>query len=313
MNISAASEHRLRELIRQHHLGAVEEVVISEAEECYSFWCGRAEDYSWLGNHRYGGVPDLPPDVAWPQTDAGYAVFLMQVNLANLPLLYNSPLPTHGMLYYFLLAEEYANVDACKVLYSPCAPERLRRAESPQLESFAVEAFADLSVVPRDPATDVRHYCGIKAHQLDGTLGISVPGYGSPTYRIIEELESREGSHNHTDLYLEVAEKALGPQQFPSAQILGHVSHLIDLREHAWLNALDPLAMRDPKRNYHFRQQNAADAQVGATDWRLLWRLNSDFTVGTCFWDAGCYETVIRRNDLDALNLTHIYTEVVSS
>jgi len=313
MNISAASEHRLRELIRQHHLDAVEEILVSEAEECYPLWCGRAENYSLVGNHRYGGVPDLPPDVAWPQTDAGYAVFLMQVNLGNLPSLHNSPFPMHGMLYYFLQAEEYANGEACKVIYSPCAPERLRRAEAPQLESFAVEAWADLSVVPRDPATNVSQYCKIKAHQLDATLGISVPGYGSPTYRIIEDLQSREGPHNRARLYLELSEKALGPHQFPSAQLLGHASHLIDVREHAWLNALDPLAMRDPKRNYQFRQQHAADAQIGATDWRLLWRVNSDFTVGTCFCDAGCYETVIRRNDLDALNLTHIYTEIESS
>ncbi len=64
------------------------------------------EEYP-LGVSRFGGLPDLPVGVAWPNCEAGPIPFLAQVNLSELP---SSPgrelLPERGLLSFF-----YGNPD----------------------------------------------------------------------------------------------------------------------------------------------------------------------------------------------------------
>src|SRR5271166_1600428 len=44
-------------------------------------------DLSRLGTSRLGGLPDLPPDRAWPERDGQLLTFIGQVNLAEVPRL----------------------------------------------------------------------------------------------------------------------------------------------------------------------------------------------------------------------------------
>jgi hypothetical protein len=54
-----------------------------------------------LGASRFGGLPDLPPDVAWPEIEGKKLPFLAQINLADLPTSNEPALPPDGWLYAF--------------------------------------------------------------------------------------------------------------------------------------------------------------------------------------------------------------------
>ena len=64
------------------------------------------EDYQQVGNHRFGGMPDLPKGMAYPKFEGGegkpYAYeFIAQINCADIASL-QQYLPRTGMLYFFL-------------------------------------------------------------------------------------------------------------------------------------------------------------------------------------------------------------------
>ena len=99
-------------------LSAVDAVLAAEPElaehaDAFRFLCrraiglrlGAAEDYALLGNHRLGGMPDLPPEVPYPlvpgeESDTPYE-FLAQLDCAALALLQDY-LPRTGFLWFFL-------------------------------------------------------------------------------------------------------------------------------------------------------------------------------------------------------------------
>ena len=59
------------------------------------------EDYSKIGNSRFGGVPDLPKNIEYPILDGKYYEFICQINFSELKFEnYSSPI-SEGMLYVF--------------------------------------------------------------------------------------------------------------------------------------------------------------------------------------------------------------------
>jgi hypothetical protein len=54
-----------------------------------------------IGASRFGGVPDLPPDIAWPESKGKKLPFLAQINLAELRVFHDRALPSDGWLYAF--------------------------------------------------------------------------------------------------------------------------------------------------------------------------------------------------------------------
>src|SRR5688500_12958589 len=65
---------------------------------------GRADlDALPPGASRFGGVPDLPPEVAWPQIEGKKLLFLAQIDFATVPRWDDSPLPADGWLYAFIM------------------------------------------------------------------------------------------------------------------------------------------------------------------------------------------------------------------
>ncbi|HVF98530.1 MAG TPA: YwqG family protein, partial [Chloroflexia bacterium] len=59
------------------------------------------------GTSKFGGLPDLPEDVAWPEWNGGPLAFIAQFRLEEVaPYDLQRLLPTTGMLYFFYEAQQ---------------------------------------------------------------------------------------------------------------------------------------------------------------------------------------------------------------
>ena len=87
------------------------------------FRLGEADDYTAVGNHRVGGMPDLPRHIEYPSFDDDDGTryryeFIAQVNCAAVAPLQDY-LPRTGMLFFFLstIHNVYGGSNAAKVIY----------------------------------------------------------------------------------------------------------------------------------------------------------------------------------------------------
>ena len=96
-------------------------------------------DTSRVGASKSGGLPDLPPDLAWPRAQGRPMTFLLQVDLADVAAAEpKTGLPSVGLLSVFLANDEmgfpsfYSDVNSeregCRVIYSPAGSTLVRTA-----------------------------------------------------------------------------------------------------------------------------------------------------------------------------------------
>lgn len=110
-----------------------------------------------LGASRIGGVPDLPRGWEWPiladgfvindtKREPGYAGFLLQIALADVPEFPGNPLPRKGQLYVFELGPSRSTREGYRVLYSAAEVAELVRVPRPEGLPCAAElGFFELS------------------------------------------------------------------------------------------------------------------------------------------------------------------------
>jgi hypothetical protein len=141
---------RLERLIVRFNYGAARSILLEAARPCVSLFLDdipadpqdRAARPLALGASRMGGTPDLPRDVPWPIRDdgfvidstrssPGYAGFLLQIALADMPRLADHPLPDAGYLYVFDLGPSQPVETSFLVSYSAATAADLRRVQRP--------------------------------------------------------------------------------------------------------------------------------------------------------------------------------------
>ena len=126
----ARSDERLlsyvEKVIRLNELDEYQAALVSLVKKAIGFTNGKEEDYAELGNHRFGGMPDLPTSISYPRfyraydkTDYVYE-FIAQINCTALAD-QQGYLPRRGMLYFFLttLHDVYGGSDPppARVIY----------------------------------------------------------------------------------------------------------------------------------------------------------------------------------------------------
>jgi len=106
--------HLQKELSRYPDLTKYHEGIFTNARLAIGFKPIKQDDYNQKGNTRFGGLPDLPPNFAWPCVDTkawqlgeqeqDYFLyqFLAQINCAELSNMQNY-LPKSGILYFLLI------------------------------------------------------------------------------------------------------------------------------------------------------------------------------------------------------------------
>jgi uncharacterized protein YwqG len=294
--LSPKQEILLRELISKHALSETEETIISNAVDCCTLLLGREERYNNVGNSRYGGDPDLPPFIDWPQSDGDFYGFLMQVNLADIPDIENNPLPSSGLLYFFILDDEDSTSVKAKVLLYQGDMSQLRRVEHPPYEKLFIQVQ--------------EMYANLNPHEIETRLSIDLPGYGSQLYRQLDTPKETHHDKRNSTRYCELMEEASGATDNNSVigQILGTGSiGDFDIRENAVL-----LKGGQDNKIYDtaYRSANKQTLEKAAEKWMLLWRIDSDFTVGVNIWDAGSFYTAIRKDDLARAYFENTYIQL---
>lgn len=108
----------LEEKIDANELGEFKEGLINRARHSVALNTTEEDTYTEKGNHRFGGLPDLPPGVPypsfadWEQQERGLQ-FIAQINCADIAHL-QTYLPRTGILYFFIKDQEEMGP---KVLY----------------------------------------------------------------------------------------------------------------------------------------------------------------------------------------------------
>lgn len=147
----------------------------------------------------FGGLPKLPPTLAWPEQSKGDRnvayLFIAQIDLEELAGLLKSELPSRGTLYFFFDGKaDYADVDSARVLYYAQRADALPSRSPPDnLEPYGFGAESWPWLNESDPAarvafkfplsftlfTSVCDYEGIGSDEakarIDAELGTKVP------------------------------------------------------------------------------------------------------------------------------------------
>lgn len=104
--------------ITEFELGRFREPILRRAVLGIAVRTVAPDDYSIVGNTRFGGHPDLPLDMEYPMDEGLYQNFLCQINLLDIAHLRHN-LPKDGMLYFFMVDSEMASEVNVNVFYYP--------------------------------------------------------------------------------------------------------------------------------------------------------------------------------------------------
>lgn len=284
----------LRCLVLEHELAEVTDEIVSSARMGIVLRddgpAGKEP-----GTSRLGGLPDLPPGVAWPQWRGRPHSFVGQIRLENVaPFDEQQILPPSGLLSFFwdsAAVGQYAagceaedgagwgfdpeDVGAARVLYVP-EPSAASRRDRPES-------------LPRD--------CILGARAVAPQRRITLPPWESTDFGFLA-LSDRQ-----TDSYLRLLEalnriQAAGDAGVPVHQLLGHPDQIqgdmqleVQLVTHG-LYCGNSTGYEDPRR---------VELEPGSPQWRLLLQVDSDEErLGVTWGDGGRIYLWSREPDLAA-------------
>jgi hypothetical protein len=280
--LSPKSEKRLRDLIALHNLSAAEDIFLKDAVPAIGLIAYAPDDDQPVGGTRYGGAPDLPKTIPWPQANGRFHNFVMQINLAELPEIAENPIPKEGMLYYFI-EEDNGDLTA-QVLFFNGDAAQLQPQTTPEPAQLAVSYYDDL-----------------KPHPIRCMRGVDIPSYGSETYRRFAEQYPEAQDPDASSRFFRLQSQAMRhtPEAPLVGQLLGHASSEVRGKPFWKLNPL-PTGMNCRQ----YRDAHESEYQAEIAQWRLLWRIDSDIDVNANFNDAGSLHILIRNEDFQKLDFS---------
>ena len=233
------------------------------------------DDYGTVGNHRIGGLPDLPADMAYPTftnhegARKGY-LFIAQLNCADLAP-HQDYLPRSGLLYFFITGQEsirglVLHVDDTAGLQSASAL------------SLDDDFFDD----------DDGLYL---PYRVDAAAWISVPPfYSTASYAL--GGGALDGLEEETDLTEALTDDVRDAA--PVEPVHAVNSYVFKQHDTPQIEAADKLKGRPE-------------------DFVVLLRVSSDSNPGFNFWDAGEIYFVIHKSDLARGDFSNVYCGLESS
>ncbi|MBD1420961.1 DUF1963 domain-containing protein [Sphingobacterium chuzhouense] len=158
----------VEDIIKENKLGKYKKALLSLIKRTVGFNQTEHEDYSEIGNHRFGGRPDLPQDIIFPtfhfhgkeKKKQFHYEFIAQINCEQIAHLQDY-LPRTGSLFFFFKSIHFFgfdNNDLAKVIYiednsTLASGKRFKLQEEDFFELFdgeyapyKAEAFVSVSV-----------------------------------------------------------------------------------------------------------------------------------------------------------------------
>ena len=229
------------------------------------------------GTSKFGGLPDLPTNTAWPKKEGKALNFLAQIRLADVKAQDEEHLlPTSGLLSFFYDADEQPygakeQFGGWRVLYF---------AEGTPL---AVAAAPDNLISDGDGGVTEQHAIGF-------TPKATWPVWDDPAYKTLNLTEEARETF-HTEKVQEVFYDINSLLEQTDSHLLGLAASVQgDVRAECqeWANGLT------------YEEAKAQGLLDRRDDWQLLLQLDSDESMNWMWGDVGSIYFMIRREDLQA-------------
>ncbi|WP_322906673.1 YwqG family protein [Paenibacillus campi] len=262
-----------------------------------------------IGHSRFGGNPDLPPQLTWPQTKNGDTMTLIaQLNLAQLHAeiqdeayqgVHRSLLPQQGMLYFFAGEGETAQNIEHQVLYWQGTD--VSELQYEQQEGFTIWEEED--------------EMKFEAYEVHAHADVEFPNYGYSTLHLVEQSTLTDESE---EAYLLITEEMDWKPENKVGQLFGYAEgqHGDDelIATCFWYNGKYSYRPDDDRKRLlkHF-DGDEARLQQELDDVLMLLEVDSDQKIGFVWWDAGYMHFFIRKQDLLAGRFDRTFCSIYSS
>jgi Domain of unknown function (DUF1963) len=269
------------EMLRAQGLARVADALVGHAREAITISTRLVdEDALVVGASKVGGLPDLPPEVAWPE-ERGYPLsFVAQLQMAEVaPYDREHVLPVHGLLSFFWgsVLEPDENVMDWAVLYTE------------DLGSLVQQH-------PPRTLVDWQHY---NTCALSFATKQTLPPEYAAVVRALHLTERERCAYIDLLLGLGDGQRTFDRAMHPEHRILGYPYELEPgVVEECYLQAVG--------RSFDEWSEafNAGDAlrqarlEEEASNWRLLLQLDSDSQAGMDWEGGGLIYFCIAQQDL---------------
>lgn len=293
--LSANNQSKLEQIVCENQFEHIMDYLKESVRQGIRLSKKEIDTYTEICPSRIGGDPDLPDNEEWPLNSEGTPMtFLAQLRLSELvPHDVEALLPAKGMLYFFVGVDEPAYGIEHKVIY--VSEDKLHEAK-------------------RYPSPEVTTIEGqFTGYRVSARSTLEPPNYGYVDYDIVEDDE--HDYEQYEDLCFELNDNNSGDLAvmfgYPSTQH-GDCEYeaalqLLTGQEYNYStdSALEQITD-------HFKGDSDR-AKQEVQDTLLLLALDSDQSVGFCWWDAGELQFFIRKEDLLAGNFTNTYCSLYSS
>jgi uncharacterized protein YwqG len=279
-----------------------------------------------IGASKFGGTPDLPKGIPWPESDDRLFVFVAQINLSELPALCRQ-FPRDGLLSFFIGTDEPAYNIEHRILYHHDISKLVRKqmpkgkefvegcvSEQEDPGPFAESAVSFIPVVMVPPFPD---------HVKDLESVSEVHG---PMHKLSYSLRGMEGVKRTEESFV------LGPTDDCSgnpakdAMLIANGYSEILFDSHRTLQEIDAdienseverpgyvpyLVKKRPLLEKYIAHRDEHQKEIG--EWMNLLVLDSHQKLRMCWWDAGNLRFLVRARDLQAKDFSKTYCCISSS
>jgi len=330
--LSPELEEELNSAIANHRLEAVASQIKSNASECWALVASQRDDYSLVGNTRFGGEPDLPVGVEWPThlfntrycNERKNSNFIAQINFSEMPQLPNEDiLPTSGLLYIFINYMEAASDPVLlHGIYFDGDFSTLKRHQTPPLESLCNDHLGAL--VPQSittvPSVSVATHHESFLQQVDDNT--DTYDYADGDMRLIElgydldrnqngqigQLLGFANSGDYQDkLYRNVVLEQLGKRNIMYWDSIDKYDAFVEKFKPGELSTDSVQRNRE---DIEWLMSNRELFSSHIDQWRLLFRIDSNSAMNLSINDSDPLYVFIRNEDLANKNFSNLAGEV---
>jgi len=266
-----------------------------------------------VGSSRLGGLPDLPPTIAWPRKDDGYFLFVGQIDLSELPPVVPGA-PATGRLYFFVGLDEPSYDVEHRVFFHrgpvaelvPSVPPPTKTPVNPEYTDpfpavpLSFSSAFSLPDFSTDPALDDLHDELVSLRD-----NLLYPGecrlFGHPEYWSGDPcLEAHLCASGLRDILFDVHQTMDEAQaRLEDAYAQGETISVENMER--WFSSFERFHAR---RDWHLAE---------ARHWQLLFQVSSVRAAEMCWWDAGLLNFLIDGRDLATADFSKTYACILSS